>query len=604
MPDRNSQIHLLLHGQEVPPPERIPLRAGPVSLRYEGGDLRYLRVGGKEVLRRIYGAVRDENWRTVPMELREVERDIRPDSFRIAYDARHRQGAVDFAWRCVLQGSPDGTVTVGFDGRALASFLKNRIGLCVLHPVRECSGRPCTVRHPDGSAEESRFPERISPHQPFFEVAALTHEAMPGLRAEVSFAGEVFETEDQRNWTDASNKTYSIPLSVPYPALIEAGTRIHQTVTFTLRGPIPEEPPPARECILAVGESSVGRFPGIGVRLPFPPVELTDFERDSLRSLHLTHLWADVEGADPESLRQTAAASATLGVPLRVCLRLSEFLAESQLRAVRALYDEIEPAAADWVVFPSSGPVVALARAILPKGSRIGGGSDRDFTELNRNRPAPGLLDFLCYGIHPQVHAFDDTSIMETAETHGETLRTAHTFATGAPVSPGPIRLAPGRPDPRLDSLLAAAWTVGSLQQLAENGAESATYFEAAGTNGILRDGRIVPLYPVLAQAASWKGAETLPVSVSDPLAFAAAAVRQEGRLRLLIANLSPDEKQAALRLPGKVSAKEYRLSAENALRIMREPQSFRQNPRTVDGEAMELSLSPYGVALLEEDHA
>src|SRR5437764_8035299 len=40
------------------------LRAGPVRLKLQDGELRYLRVGGKEIVRRIYFAVRDGAWQT------------------------------------------------------------------------------------------------------------------------------------------------------------------------------------------------------------------------------------------------------------------------------------------------------------------------------------------------------------------------------------------------------------------------------------------------------------------------------------------------------------------------------------------------------------
>ena len=35
--------------------------------------------------------------------------------------------------------------------------------------------------------------------------------------------GDTWETEDHRNWTDASFKTYSRPLSLPYPYAIAKG---------------------------------------------------------------------------------------------------------------------------------------------------------------------------------------------------------------------------------------------------------------------------------------------------------------------------------------------------------------------------------------------
>ena len=53
---------------------------------------------------------------------------------------------------------------------------------------------------------------------------AISHEVVPGLMAEVRFEGETFEMEDQRNWTDASYKTYCTPLSLPYPVEVKEGT--------------------------------------------------------------------------------------------------------------------------------------------------------------------------------------------------------------------------------------------------------------------------------------------------------------------------------------------------------------------------------------------
>ena len=110
--------------------------------------------------------------------------------------------------------------------------MRNRIGLCVLHPCRECAGSPARATLTDDSCFELAFPEVIAAEQPmrgFENLAGLAHEVAPGIWAEVRFAGEVFETEDQRNWIDASFKTYSTPLILPFPAEVTAGTRIRQS---------------------------------------------------------------------------------------------------------------------------------------------------------------------------------------------------------------------------------------------------------------------------------------------------------------------------------------------------------------------------------------
>ena len=78
--------NVLYYGKDEPLPEQIPLRAGPLSLIYEDGDLRYVKLGDKEILRRIYVAIRDRNWGTVLPKIFNLQVDASQDSFRISYD--------------------------------------------------------------------------------------------------------------------------------------------------------------------------------------------------------------------------------------------------------------------------------------------------------------------------------------------------------------------------------------------------------------------------------------------------------------------------------------------------------------------------------------
>ena len=71
---------------------------------------------------------------------------------------------------------------------------------------------------------------------------------------------------------------------------------------------------------------------------------------------------------------------------------------------------------------------MTLARSALPADTSVGGGTRANFTELNRLRPAPGELDAATYAINPQVHAFDEASILETPATVALTVRDARTF--------------------------------------------------------------------------------------------------------------------------------------------------------------------------------
>ncbi len=228
---------VLYDGTDEPTSEEVALRAGPLELVFQAGDLRAIRLGEVEVWRRVYVAVRDRNWDTIPIRLSEVRIEQDDRSFVVTFKAEHCQGPVDFTWNGTIVGEASGTITYQMDGRARSSFLRNRIGICVHHPIVECAGRSCEVVHSDGTTERGAFPDAISPHQPFKDIKAIAQEVVPGVRAEVRFEGEVFEMEDQRNWTDASFKTYSTPLATSVPRRGVGGYRETAIGQAVDRGP-------------------------------------------------------------------------------------------------------------------------------------------------------------------------------------------------------------------------------------------------------------------------------------------------------------------------------------------------------------------------------
>jgi D-apionolactonase len=172
--------------------------------------------------------VRDASWRTPPANLTTVRREASADGFLIELDGEVKQDDIHYRYRLAIEGSSDGTLAVTADAEALSGFLTNRTGFIVLHPIVGVAGRPVTVTHKDGSTSETAFPELISPGQPIFDIRALRHEVTPGLfvtcRMEAALPHDpetIFEMEDQRNWTDASYKTYVGSLLDPWPYRIE-----------------------------------------------------------------------------------------------------------------------------------------------------------------------------------------------------------------------------------------------------------------------------------------------------------------------------------------------------------------------------------------------
>src|SRR5436190_6170299 len=232
----------------------LELRAGPLTMIFDPANafIRYVRWGGQELVRAIYGAVRDQNWATIPSAITNLKTQIGSDSFQITFDVACREREVGYFWRGTIRGEASGKVSYVFDGEARSNFKRNRIGLCVLHPMEDCACKSCAIEHVDGSREIGRFPRAISPEQPFFDIRAIEYG-----QVQVRCEGETFEMEDQRNWGDASFKTYSTPQRLPKPAPVRIGQKVRHEVTVTLT----EQPR------IVIADRPKFAFPIIGTRV-------------------------------------------------------------------------------------------------------------------------------------------------------------------------------------------------------------------------------------------------------------------------------------------------------------------------------------------------
>src|SRR5688500_20138365 len=88
--------------------EQIELRAGPVSLIYQDGCIRYLRTGDREILRRIYAAVRDEQWRTVPAQIRDLRVEHDDNSYQITFAIENKAWGDQYLCTGHTEDRPDG----------------------------------------------------------------------------------------------------------------------------------------------------------------------------------------------------------------------------------------------------------------------------------------------------------------------------------------------------------------------------------------------------------------------------------------------------------------------------------------------------------------
>jgi D-apionolactonase len=527
----------------------MQLRAGPLSLFFDPhtGWIRYLRAGRSEVLHGIYCAVRDTEWRTVLPRISGLSADVQADSFTLAFNAECIAREVDYLWHGTICGSSDGRVEFRMEGEARSFFFANRIGLCVLHPVSGCCGTPFTCLRTDDTQSAGEFPVAISPHQPVKDVASIAHQVAPGLTCTVRFEGDVFEMEDQRNWTDASYKTYSRPIALPKPYPVAKGDRVRQSVVMELSGTLPEFAAPVESELVELSAGGAPMVPlpqiGLGIVPDGPPAD--ERRLQALQAMRLSHLRVNVAlagGGWRQVLPRAASESAALSVPLFADV-FTEGAAGSEIEDFAAEVRRSRWPVSTWMVFGEGNAALRSLLAQASPGSLVAGGSPRYFAELNRERPQAGAFDALCYPLCPQVHAFDDTSLMETLQIHSVTVNNAQAFAAGRPILVGPVTLvAPGLRgvvDPRLQQPFGAAWTLGSLKYLGEAGAAAVTYFETSGPSGVLPDGEPTAISQLLEAIGEFAGGNIVPSQSAEPLRAVSLVLAKNGRVAWFVANLT-----------------------------------------------------------------
>ncbi|MFT4589599.1 MAG: hypothetical protein ACI9VS_002171 [Candidatus Binatia bacterium] len=574
---------LALTGSAASAGKPIPLRAGPVTMVFDADNvfLRYVRVGEHEILRGINAPIRPEDWSTVAPKVSNLKVDNGGDHFRVTFDVRCAQADIDYRWKGSITGTAKGEVEFSFDGEAHTAFKRNRIGFCLLHGP-SAAGQPWVIETADGKTSKGAFPKFISPHQPARDLRAITHEVTDGIRARVAFEGEIFEMEDQRNWTDASFKTYCIPLERHYPVQLAKGDKVSQKIRISLAGDVPAAAASNGDAVLTLTKGELP-LPRLGVQVSGEVDGLTRKQIKRLKALNLDHLRIDLALSDKsfsKDLRRATQQARALGVSLQVGLNLGE---SPNFKTLLREIKELKPPVSHWLVTGGDPAQFKTARANLKPvagKSKIGVTRITNFVDLNRARPEDKAIEAVGFAINPQIHAFDNASIVESLEIHADAVNSTRNFVGDVPLVIGPVTLCPqwingedppGGPapgpfptcvDPRQGTRFTAAWTLGSIKYLADARSHSATFYETVGWNGVMdaddvsarpqgypsQPGKLFPVYHLLKDVGEFAGGAVQRIDSSQPLATEAIALRKDGKLRVLIANLTDKPQTVTLR--------------------------------------------------------
>ena len=584
----NEPFHLTgTHELEEKP---IRLVAGALSVDLSEGNLRTVRHGGIEVLRAVSYIVRDRDWGTYTPAISNLEIAMDEAGFTVSYDAECvGPGGEILRFAARIEGSED---SLFFSATAVpdADFETNRCGFCILHPIVGLAGEAVTVEHVDGSVAQTRLPDLIDPWQPFKSMRAITHQVAPGLLAECRMEGDAFEMEDQRNWSDASYKTYVRPLELPWPYVLPARNPMTQSVTLRFSGSVATAPSrAATDGVLRVGVGESGpRMPEIGIVVYPEDAEATLGRIDALRELSPQALLLHFDPTKGHGAFEMAALAALAAAyPASVTLECAvpcQRALDDELSELASLVDDAglvldaivvspsvdrrsTPPGSAWPDCPPLEELYDATRRAFPD-IRLGGGMLSYFTELNRKRVPWDNLAFVTHCTCPIVHAADDASVMQSLEALPFITRSVGAIYGDRPYRIGPStiamrqnpygsaakdnpllsRIPMAARDPRHNALFGAAWAVGYAARTTPAGVEQLVLSGFAGPFGVLAGsgepsprGALRPLGHVVNALASMAGMQTRGVEADDSKVAALVAISAVGKTQALIANLTAD---------------------------------------------------------------
>ncbi|WP_119268999.1 hypothetical protein [Taklimakanibacter deserti] len=584
-----------LYGTEEAPAKERLLRAGPLSVLFDGANLRDIRMHGEEVIRAISFVVRDKDWATLIPDISDLVVEEDESRFAIGYRAGVASKDETFDYEVAIEGLASGVLTYSGRGKTQTGFLTNRTGFVVLHPITGVSGAAATITHTTGERIETRFPVEIDPVQPMMDLREISYVSAGGQAVTCRMEGDAFEMEDQRNWTDASYKTYVRPLALPWPYRIAPGEGVDQKITLTITGASKgARRQGASSAVLSLAEAK-GAVPPLGVGHQPEDAAAALRQAEKLHQLGLSHVICHHDprrGHNAETLAKQVQAAVAMGAEPwleAVVEQLDDDGASAEIDAlgkVAARLDHpfttvlVSPApdlkctlpGSVWPPAPDAAKLYAATRRAFP-GSRIGGGMFSFFTELNRKRPPTEAIDLVTFTTAAIFHAGDDRSLMDTLECLPHIVRTVPAIAKGLPYSVGPsaiglrdnpygeaavanprnIRQAVNFNDPRQRGIMGAAWNLGYFAAFAEGGAEAIALGGAVGPFGVLSvptafpqpgfegKGELYPVWHVVRGLAKLKGRPVrLLQSSIDGAVRGIAADTQKGT-ELWLCNPSPN---------------------------------------------------------------
>jgi hypothetical protein len=513
--------------------------------------------------------VRDHNWGTIHSTVTAIKASADGSALHVRGTVGAELTLAD--WQLAVRLTP-GSFRVDAEATVLSAFARNRLGLVVLHPPA-VAGHALTIEHAQGPASATAFPVEISPHQPALDIRGLEW-SHGDVRSRLEFGGDVFEMEDQRNWTDASFKTYSTPLSLPFPVWLHPGTAIRQSVQLSSAAHSVTQSD--------VGASTASPSVTTTTALGWPMPEILTSASTTTPQLHRSDdsrrgsLLVEIDPAWPNwraALYRAITDAATRPIDLRIVAASPGNITTVLDEVCSSSATLLRVGAFDRTTHLSEPPLLAaVAEALSARGldAEVLGGTRAHFTELNRAHERIAEFDGpITLSITPFMHDRSGYQLTESIPMLGHVAADARRIAGGRPLHMGPItlgarfnavatepaRVAPsstldegygpelvaGASDARQSAASLGAWVLCAASMLAVEGVASLSWFEASGPRGLC-DGNGVPtsagtVYDWLAQAAGRRRIPLEPARMSEGVQ--AILIDEPNAHVILVGNLS-----------------------------------------------------------------
>jgi D-apionolactonase len=412
------------------------------------GSLGPLYAAGREIVRRIFVTVRDRNWQEVAPQRWETK--VEAERRIVTVSAWHHSELVDFEWQGTLElGTDNCSVRFAFEGVTRRDMDVCRLGLIVLHPPETMIGSRIAARS-EHAGQSLIVPAQLSPQPIVNGVPGALTEPFSQLGIEradfglldLRFEGDLFELEDQRNWGDASFKSYCTPLRMGFPRAVKAGTRVAHRVDIRFE-PANRDLARAQISSTANVAARVAEFPKIGCEwaksLALPG-------GDATQPPYHHYFIAATDESCSENLRSLLTLSPRAKIEIGVDAQDQRALPSQQLSLIR---EHIARIARVLVYGPGSGLPSAWAleswrRAVEEVTSSqvpVLAATRGYYVEYNRSVPLAAPTQGIAFPLTATVHSDEAGTIVENVATIGDMADTARQLIRPAEIAITPLAL-------------------------------------------------------------------------------------------------------------------------------------------------------------------